>query len=116
MNDRIVTMKILIRSALIVSPQSPFHKKKKNVLIQNGRIEEIGDKNYSADRIIEAEGMILSAGWFDLGAFVGDPGLEQKEDLLSLCKTAAAGGFTEVAVINLSFVSTLGSHFRRTNS
>lgn len=99
MNDRIVTMKILIRSALIVSPQSPFHKKKKNVLIQNGRIEEIGDKNYSADRIIEAEGMILSAGWFDLGAFVGDPGLEQKEDLLSLCKTAAAGGFTEVAVL-----------------
>lgn len=92
-------MKILIRSALILSPKSTFHKKKKNVLIQNGRIEEIGDKNYSADRVIEAEGMVLSAGWFDLGAFVGDPGLEQKEDLLSLCKTAAAGGFTEVAVL-----------------
>jgi dihydroorotase len=92
-------MKILIRSALIVSPQSPFHKKKKNVLIQNGRIEEIGDKNYNADKVIEAEGMILSAGWFDLGTFVGDPGQEQKEDLLSLAKTAAAGGFTEVAVL-----------------
>jgi dihydroorotase len=99
MYDRIVTMKILIRSALIVSPQSPFHKKKKNVLIQNGRIEEIGDKNYTADKVIEAEGMILSAGWFDLGTFVGDPGQEQKEDLLSLSKTAAAGGFTEVAVL-----------------
>lgn len=92
-------MKILIRSALIVSPKSPFHKKKKNVLIQNGRIEEIGDKNYSADKIIEAEGMILSAGWFDLGTFVGDPGQEQKEDLFSLAKTAAAGGFTEIAVL-----------------
>jgi hypothetical protein len=45
-----LTMKILIRSALILSPASPFHKKKKNVLINNGRIEEIGDKNYSADR------------------------------------------------------------------
>jgi dihydroorotase len=99
MYDRIVTMKILIRSALIVSPQSPFHKKKKNVLIQNGRIEEIGDKNYTADKVIEAEGMILSAGWFDLGTFVGDPGQEQKEDLFSLAKTAAAGGFTEVAVL-----------------
>jgi dihydroorotase len=99
MYDRIVTMKILIRSALIVSPQSPFHKKKKNVLLQNGRIEEIGDKNYTADKVIEAEGMILSAGWFDLGTFVGDPGQEQKEDLLSLAKTAAAGGFTEVAVL-----------------
>jgi len=99
MYDRIETMKTLIRSALIISPQSPFHKKKKNVLIQNGRIEEIGDKNYSADRVLDAEGMILSAGWFDLGAHVGDPGHEQKEDLISLAKAAAAGGFTEVAVL-----------------
>jgi dihydroorotase len=92
-------MKILIRSALILSPASPFHKKKKNVLINNGRIEEIGDKNYSADRVIEADGMILSAGWFDLGTSVGDPGHEQKEDLNSLAKAAMAGGFTEVAVL-----------------
>ncbi len=92
-------MKILIRSAQILSSQSPFHKKIKNVLIQNGRIEEIGDKNYTADKVIEAEGMILSAGWFDLGASVGDPGHEQREDLVSLAKAAAAGGFTEVAVL-----------------
>jgi len=92
-------MKILIRSAQILSSQSPFHKKIKNVLIQNGRIEEIGDKNYGADKIIEAEGMILSPGWFDLGASVGDPGHEQREDLSSLAKAAAAGGFTEVAVL-----------------
>lgn len=69
------------------------------MLINNGRIEEIGDKNYSADKVIEAEGMILSAGWFDLGATVGDPGHEQREDLTSLAKLAAAGGFTEVAVL-----------------
>jgi dihydroorotase len=92
-------MKILIQSAEIIDTASPFHKKKKNVLIQSGRITEIGDKNYSADRIIKAEGMILSAGWLDLGAFVGDPGLEHKEDLSSLAKAAAAGGFTEVAVL-----------------
>ncbi len=92
-------MKILIRSAQILSTHSPFHKKTKNVLIQNGRIEEIGDKNYSADKVIEAEGMILSPGWFDLGTSVGDPGHEQREDLASLAKAAAAGGFTEVAVL-----------------
>jgi dihydroorotase len=92
-------MKILIRSAQILSTHSPFHKKIKNVLIQNGRIEEIGDKNYSADKVIEAEGMILSPGWFDLGACVGDPGHEQREDLTSLAKAAVAGGFTEVAVL-----------------
>ncbi len=92
-------MKILIRSAQILSSQSPFHKKIKNVLIQNGRIEEMGDKNYTADKVIEAEGMILSPGWFDLGTCVGDPGHEQREDLASLAKAAAAGGFTEVAVL-----------------
>ena len=92
-------MKILIQSAEIIDAESPFHKKKKNVLINAGRIAEIGDKNYSADKVIKAEGMILSAGWLDLGAFVGDPGLEHKEDLGSLAKAAAAGGFTEVAVL-----------------
>src|SRR5437879_11968935 len=92
-------MTILLQSPRIVNTLSPFHLKKKNVLIVNGRIGEIGDKNYQADKTINADGMILSAGWFDLGAFVGDPGLEHREDLLSLTKAASAGGFTELAVL-----------------
>lgn len=92
-------MKILIQSAKILCPNSSFHQKKRNILINNGRIAEIGDKNFSADKVIDADGMFLSTGWFDLGAFVGDPGLEHKEDLQSLARTAQAGGFTEVAVL-----------------
>lgn len=92
-------MKILIQAAKILDPHSPFHKKVKNVLLVNGRIAEIGDKNYQADKVISAEGMLLTPGWFDLGTFVGDPGLEHKEDLESVTKTAAAGGFTEIAVL-----------------
>lgn len=92
-------MKILIQAAKILDSNSPFHKKEKNVLIQNGRITEIGDKNYQADKVIKAEGMILSTGWFDLGTLIGDPGLEHKEDLESGTKAAVAGGFTEIAVL-----------------
>ncbi|MBT1698487.1 dihydroorotase [Fulvivirgaceae bacterium PWU4] len=92
-------MKILIQSPLILDPNSPFHQKEKNVLVSNGRITEIGDKNYTADKVIRAEGMLLSPGWFDLGTFVGDPGLEHKEDLNSAARAAAAGGFTEIAVL-----------------
>jgi dihydroorotase len=92
-------MKILIQSPEIVDAGSPFHRKEKNVLLQNGRIAEIGDKNYSADRVIKAEGMKLSIGWFDMGTFVGDPGLEHKEDIETVSKAAAAGGFTEIAVL-----------------
>lgn len=92
-------MKILIQAARILSPGSSFHQKKKNLLVSNGTITAIGDKNYSADKVIDATGMMLSTGWFDLGAFVGDPGLEHKEDIDSLAAAAAAGGFTEVAVL-----------------
>lgn len=92
-------MKILIQNAEILDPNSPFHQKEKNVLINNGRIAEIGDKNYAADKVVKADGMKLSTGWFDLGTYVGDPGLEHKEDLDSVSKAAAAGGFTEIAVL-----------------
>ncbi len=92
-------MKILIQSAKILNAGSPFHKKIKNVLINNGRIAEIGDKKYSADKVIDGKGLILSTGWFDLGAYVGDPGFEQKEDLTSAARAAAAGGFTGLAIL-----------------
>ena len=92
-------MKILIQGAEIIDPASSFHKQIKNVLINNGRIAEIGDKGFQADRVIKAAGMKLTPGWVDIGTFVGDPGLEQKEDLESLSKAAAAGGFTGVAVL-----------------
>ena len=92
-------MKILIQSPQILDPNSPFHKKEKNVLIINGRIAEIGDKNFSADKVIKAEGMKLSPGWFDIGTFIGDPGLEQKEDLDSAVRSAIEGGFTEMAML-----------------
>ena len=92
-------MKILIQAPEILDPSSPFHQKEKNVLIQNGRITAIGDKNFSADKTIKAEGMKLSIGWFDIGTFIGDPGLEYKEDLESGTRAAVAGGFTEIAML-----------------
>jgi dihydroorotase len=92
-------MKILIQAAEIYDTNSPHHLKEKNILINNGRIAEIGDKNYSADKVIKAEGMKLSTGWFDLGTFIGDPGLEHKEDIDSGTRAAVAGGFTGIAVL-----------------
>jgi dihydroorotase len=92
-------MKILLQAPEIIDSSSPFHQKIKNVLISNGRIAEIGDKSYAADRVVKAEGMKLTIGWFDLGTSIGDPGLEHKEDLESAAKAAAAGGFTELAML-----------------
>ena len=91
-------MKVLLQSPLILDKRSGFHKKKKNVVILGGKIQEIGDKNYSADKTIDADGMILSPGWIDVGTVNGEPGYEHKEDINSMTKAAAAGGFTQLAV------------------
>lgn len=92
-------MKVLIQGAEIIDVNSPHHKKVRNILIHNGRIASVGDKNFAAEKVIPAEGMKLTTGWFDLGTFVGDPGMEYKEDLESVAGAAAAGGFTAIAML-----------------
>lgn len=92
-------MKILIQGAEIVDPNSPYHQQEKNILIHDGRIASISDKSPAADKVIKAKGMLASIGWFDIGTYIGDPGLESDEDLTSGMQAAAAGGFTALAIL-----------------
>ncbi len=89
-------MKVLLQAALIYQSASPFHLQRQNILIENGIITYIGPDKQEADRTIAMDGLCVSAGWVDMHSFVGEPGLEHKEDLESLMAAAAAGGFTEV--------------------
>nr|WP_225986664.1 dihydroorotase [Rufibacter sp. LB8] len=71
-----------------------------NILINDGIIEQIGDSlEVPGANIIEEEGLCCSIGWFDLSAYVGEPGFEHRETIESFIKTAAYGGFTEVACL-----------------
>jgi dihydroorotase len=92
-------MKILIKSAEILEPGNTFHRKKKNILIEDGIIRFISDKDHKADEVIDASGMKLSAGWFDMRCAIRDPGFEHKEDIHSVSMAAAAGGFTGIACL-----------------
>ncbi len=93
-------MKILITSAQIVDSKSKYHKKTADVLISNGKIDKVGKlADIKADKVIDGKGKILSTGWFDMRATIGDPGFEYKEDFTSAADTAFAGGFTGVAVL-----------------
>jgi dihydroorotase len=92
-------MKILIKSADILDPGNSFHKKRKNVFIEGGIIKSVSDKDFKADEVIDAAGLKLSPGWFDMRCAVRDPGFEHKEDINSLSMAAAAGGFTAVACL-----------------
>src|SRR5690606_21601427 len=92
-------MKVLIQGARIVSPGSSWNGREINVLINNGQIQDIGEKNFSNDKLIKARGMVLSQVWFDLSASIPDPVLEHKEDLRSGAEAAMQGGFTELAIL-----------------
>lgn len=93
-------MKIRISQATIVDERHPDNGKKRDILIENGRIAKIASKISSeADRVIEAKGLCVSIGWMDMRANFRDPGNEPKEDLKSGLAAAENGGFTAVAVM-----------------
>ena len=93
-------MKILIKQATIISPSSPFNGQIKDILITDGIISTIGEAvTEKADQIITQNGLCVSIGWMDMFADFGDPGFEQKENIESGVKAAAAGGFTDVMLI-----------------
>ncbi|MEL6537584.1 MAG: dihydroorotase [Bacteroidota bacterium] len=92
-------MNLRIDNATIVAPGSAWHGKSPSVTLSNGHITSLGSVQEPADVVWDASGLRLSAGWCDLRAQFGDPGLEHKEDLESGCAAAAAGGFTEVCLL-----------------
>ena len=93
-------MKILIRSAKIICKTSDYHGQTKDIFIENGIIQQIGDALIlETNEIIEGEDLHVSVGWFDMRVHAKEPGHEYKESLESMEKTALAGGFTEIALL-----------------
>ena len=94
-------MKFLIQAAKIIQKGSAFHQKKKDILIENGKITKIGTGIKDKDaQLIAAEGLMISAGWMDTFSVIREPGNEHQDRLSSLCSSAAFGGFTEVIGIS----------------
>jgi dihydroorotase len=94
------TMNLLIKSALIVDPNSSFNQKTADILIKNGVITKIAT-GITADgvEVFDAAGKYVSPGFFDLNCNIGELGLETKEDLQTGTLAAAAGGFTGLALM-----------------
>jgi dihydroorotase len=91
---------ILIRSAQIIDPESSYHGKQTDIFIRDGIIESMGsDLGVTADKEINANGMVANTGWLDVLSYCGEPGEEWKEDLKSLSAAAHSGGFTHIAVL-----------------
>lgn len=92
---------ILFQSVHILFPGSNFTGTM-DVLIQDGKIAQVAKKisgSGAGTEIIKGKEKFLAPGFFDLNVNFGEPGLETKEDMITGCRAAAAGGFTGVALM-----------------
>ena len=69
-----------------------------DIYIKDGKIEAIHSNcNVSADKVIDGTNLVAMPSLFDMHVHFRDPGLTHKEDIVTGCKSALAGGFTGVA-------------------
>lgn len=93
-------MNILIKSATIIDSKSEFHNSTQDLLIENGLITKIASniKNSKNYHEIKLDNLHISQGWFDSSVSFGEPGFEERDTIANGLKTAAASGFTAVAM------------------
>jgi dihydroorotase len=92
-------VRVLIKGGLVFDPSENL-KEKLDILIEDGRIREIG-KGLSqvGAQVIDASGLHVFPGFIDLHAHLREPGEEYKEDLTSGALSALHGGFTTVCAM-----------------
>lgn len=68
-----------------------------DVLVKDGVIAEVGNVSEAADRFIEGnEKLVVMPSLFDMHVHFRDPGFTHKEDVLTGCAAALAGGVSGV--------------------
>jgi len=87
-------MSILIRNIRAVDAENDNIT---DVFIDKGVIAEVGKSlEKKADRVIDGTDLVLMPSLFDMHVHLRDPGFTYKEDVLSGCSAALAGGVTGV--------------------
>lgn len=93
-------MKILIKKATVLDPESSYNGNVVDVLIEDGKITGVSADLADDDaKIISGENLMVSQGWVDLKAHFCDPGEEHKETIESGLDAASFGGYTHVAIL-----------------
>src|SRR3989338_1697744 len=86
-------MPLLIKNCRILIKGKLFQK---NILIKNGKISKITNKEIKADEIIDAKGNFVLPGLIDCHVHFREPGMTHKEDFLTGSMAAAKGGITTI--------------------
>jgi dihydroorotase len=95
-----MTGDLLIQKARIVDPSQEIDWVG-DILIEAGKIKqldkEIPFRKENIKNVINAENLVLTAGWVDIHTHLREPGFTHKETIQSGGAAAAAGGFTSIA-------------------
>lgn len=86
---------LVIKNAHIVSPSDGLDKVA-DVLVKDGKITKIAENISTEGNVIDADGLTLIPGIVDMHVHLRDPGQTHKEDIITGCKAAAAGGVTSL--------------------
>ena len=95
-------MQLLIRGGRLIDPEQGLDGHF-DVRIAYGCVAEIGRAlplpEGAEIRVVDALGMIVAPGFVDMHVHIGEPGYEHRETIASGLASAAAGGFTAVAMM-----------------
>ena len=92
-------MKVLIRGGRVIDPASG-RDEVTDVSLASGRIVRIGAAGeFTAEREIDATGLVVMPGLVDLAARLREPGQEHEGMLESELAAAAAGGVTSLVCL-----------------
>ncbi len=91
-------MKLLIKNAKYFAEDG--EPVVQDILIEDGTIIQLGER-ISSDNIdfIDAKGSFVLPGLIDMNCNVCEPGYEQKDDISTVSKSAAKGGFTSICCL-----------------
>ncbi len=91
---------VLIKNGRVIDPANGIDEQR-DLLIEKGKIKAVEPtgKIKCEAKTIDAEGHIVAPGFIDMHVHFREPGFEYKETIESGCRSAAAGGFTTVAIM-----------------
>ncbi len=87
-------MTVLIKGGNVVDPKNNINDVL-DILIEDDKIVKV-EKNISntADEVLDASGLCVMPGFIDMHVHLRDPGFTHKEDIITGCNSACAGGVT----------------------
>ena len=93
-------MNLLIRSAIIIDKKSEFHNDRVDILIKNGIISNIAPsiKNSNNYKELKFDNLHVSNGWFDYSISCGQPGFEERDNMINTLEVASKSGFTCIGI------------------